>query len=299
LAQDDHPAPGEGPFKVHSETLPSPRELRDERGQPARNHFFVPSPGDRFGLPRTGGFPAIAFRDRTIAVLKRQQDVESLVLWRPGEPMKSYELPEQDLTGPFAIVDRVCAYSARRFYWLDGDEVRTVDQPSDFRPVVSVNEFTPLELPVGRPPFVVADHVAFLPGRIAGRPGFLSVGWDGRAPTFRPIVTSGGESFQRAAGDALLVAGGGRVRLAERSTFSQTLLEASALAPGPTLVHGKQIVVCCQSFGGRELRVYGDGSERVAMPPGCTPLDLFLLPGFLVLTAAVQSGVEILSWPLA
>jgi hypothetical protein len=193
---------------------------------------------------------------------------------------------------------RLCLYSATRFYWFDGNALQGMDFPQSFRPV-NKRGFHKVRVPWGQPSFVVADTVAFLPGTVGEQPGFVTVEGTGGKPTLRQLLVPGGEAYSAMSDDRLLLAGNGRVRFANRASLLHSVVEAPSIKPGPVLFHRDEAIVTCSNGPRRELRVYGDGSERLSVPQECVPLDLFLFPRFLVLTSIAGEQVEVLSWPLA
>lgn len=296
-----HRAPGQS--SAWSASLPNTDPLGSS-GLSSRPEHFVSFEDELF--------PAITSIGGSYAVLKLRSKRTFLSIWcgvpttekRPFRDNELVDLPlaETDVCGPFALGGVYCAFGREYFYWIRDGQLQRELMPRRFRPTLRASEDAALDLPRGRAPFVHGSAGIYLPGTVDGRPGLEFVEMLPAGPQFTEIPLRERVAVRPASDHRLLLAGDGRLDWLNRTTSGVVLTYSDAqVVSGPTTSSGSMVVACARGVGGaQDVRIYADGREhqRLTLARGVVPLDLFVLPGHLSLSALVNDQLEIHSWPV-
>jgi hypothetical protein len=157
------------------------------------------------------GFVTLEADSQMIYFLKKRSVQVSLVACNLLDVgTKEFTLDEPEVVGPFKIGHRVCVYSKNIIYALEGDKIRPHALPKNFTAWVSPNDVKDIQR-IGQMPFLVYRDSVYIPGRVGGDPGLLSVAFQGSSVASAPISIRGEATYTQDPTGRLILAKSGEI----------------------------------------------------------------------------------------
>jgi hypothetical protein len=250
------------------------------------------------------GCPALAAIGQRFAALAWNTEGPALWIWnkRTGE-QESFNIPAMDVYGPTTVGDAFVCYSSSTVYLIRSSSVESFQFPRGFLAATrSTEDEIGLKLPWGRPPYVRVLDGLYIPGSLDGQSAFVFLEINNSAPGIRTVIVQEKGAYRRGGPNSLLLTNRGSLRLLKHAAiFSDAAYsDDPQIAPEAAAYAGNLAAMICRtSIGEMELRLYPGGEQRVEIHEKIVPVEIFLLPQFIVLVYITEDNhLEIASWPL-
>lgn len=117
------------------------------------------------------------------------------------------------VAGPLRVGDRICVYSAERFFALEDGRLKTYEYPVAGRALLSPSEVRGFRFASGTLPWRGLQDEVYVPGASSGSPAFLYMNLKSYPRVSANLGVQHGEAFSQAADGRLLVASPGKLEV--------------------------------------------------------------------------------------